>query len=88
MFQIVFKAFKLIMLFMDWINSIPIFHKNITYILKEKISKYILLYINNVLVRGLAIQYKLKNRSYEMYTSNPRIRRFIFKYLTTVNQIL
>jgi len=55
MFQILFRAFRLIMLSIGRVNSVPIFYENITYILKEKISKYILLYINNVLVRELVI---------------------------------
>ena len=73
---------------MGWTNSIPIFHKNITYILKEEILKYTLSYIDDVPVKGLATQYEQKDRTCEILTSNSRIRKFIFKHLNTVNRIL
>ena len=58
------------------------------YILKEKISKYTLLYINNILVKRLATQYEQKNGTYKMFVSNTGIRKFIFEYLYIVNKIL
>jgi len=66
-------------------NSVLIFHENVTYILKEKILKYTLSYINNVSVRGLETWYELKNEIYETLVSNPRIRKFVFEHLTIVN---
>jgi len=56
-----------------------------TYILKEEISKS---YINNVLVRELATQYEQKDGTYETLMNNLRIRKFIFKYLNTMNRRL
>ena len=59
-----------------------------TYILKKEILKYILPYINDVLVRGLITQYEQKDITYEILVSNFRIRKFIFEHLNIVNQIL
>jgi len=59
-----------------------------TYILKKEIPKYILPYIDNVLIRGLETRYKLPDGKVKVLEQNPRIRRFIFEHLETVNRIL
>jgi len=59
MFQTSFGTLRLVIL---PIYSIPIFYKDMTYILKKEILKYTLSYINDVLIRGLITQYKQKDK--------------------------
>lgn len=50
-FQTHFRILKLVILLISWTNSVLIFYEDMTYILKEEILKYILSYIDDVLVR-------------------------------------
>jgi len=47
-FQTSFGALKLVTLPMGWTNSVPIFHDDVTYILRDEIPKYMLPYIDDV----------------------------------------
>jgi hypothetical protein len=53
-FQTLFGVLQLMTLLMGWTNSVPIFHKNITFILHEELPKYTLPYIDDVPIRGPA----------------------------------
>ena len=48
MFQIPFGALRLVTLPMGWMNSVPIFHDDVTYILHQEIPRYTLPYIDDV----------------------------------------
>ena len=60
-FQTPFGVLRLVTLPMGWTNSIPIFHDDVTYILRDKIPKYTLPYIDDVPIRGPATRYKLSD---------------------------
>jgi len=45
-------------------------------------------YIDDVPIRGPATTYKKPDNTLEVLENNPEIRRFIFKYIENVNQIL
>jgi len=47
-FQMPFRALRLVTLPMGWTNSVPIFHDDVTYILRDEIPKYTLPYIDDV----------------------------------------
>jgi len=66
----------------------PIFHNDVTYILKDKIPKYTLPYINDVLIRGPKTRYELLGDRVKTLDKNPGIKRFVFKYLENVYRIL
>ena len=83
-----FGALRLVTLPMGWTNSVPIFHDDVTYILRDEIPKYTLPYIDNVPIRGPDTRYELPNGTVEVLDKNPGIQRFIFKHLGTVNRIL
>ena len=65
-----------------------IFHDDMIYILRDKIPKYILPYIDDVPIRGPKTRYKLPEGGVETLDRNPRIREFMFEHLENVNRIL
>jgi len=58
-FQIPFRALRLVTPPMEWMNLVPIFHDNVTYILRNEIPKYMLPYIDDVPIRGPKTRYEL-----------------------------
>ena len=87
-FQTLFGALRLVTLPMGQMNSVLIFHDDVTYILRDKIPKYTLPYIDDVPIQGPATRYKLSDGTVEVLDKNPGIQRFIFEHLGTVNRIL
>jgi len=69
-------------------NSVPIFHDDVTYILRQEIPRYTLPYIDNVPIRGPETRYELPDGSIETLEQNPEIQKFVFEHLETVNRIL
>ena len=69
-------------------NSGPIFHDNVTYILKDEVLHITILYIDDVPVRGLATWYQKSDGLYETIPDNPGIRRFVWEHMNNVNCIL
>ncbi len=51
-FQTPFGALRLVTLPMGWTNSVPIFHKDVTYILRDEIPAFTEPYIDDVPIRG------------------------------------
>ena len=86
-FQTPFGALRLVTLPMGWTNSVPIFHDDVTAILKPEIPEYTIPYIDDVPVRGPASRYE-KDGSYETIPENSGIRRFIWEHIQSVNRIL
>ena len=72
-FQMPFRALRLVTLPMGWTNSVPIFHDNITYILRDKIPKYTLLYIDDVPIWGPDTRYELPDSTVKVLDKNPGI---------------
>jgi len=87
-FQTSFRALRLVTLPMGWTNLVPIFHDDVTYILRDEIPKYILPYIDDMPIRGPKTRYELPGDGVETLDWNPRIRKFVFEHLGNVNRIL
>jgi len=87
-FQTPFGALRLVTLPMGWTNSVPIFHNDVTYILRDEIPKYMLPYIDDVPIRCPKTRYELPGDRVETLDQNPGIRRFVFEHLVNVNRIL
>jgi len=83
-----FGVLRLVTLPIGWTNSVLIFYDNVTYILRDKIPKYTLPYIDNVSIWGPATRYKLSDSTVKVLDKNPGIQRFIFEHLGMVNRIL
>jgi len=72
-FQTPFGALRLVTLPMGWTNSVPIFHDDVTYILRQEIPRYTLPYIDDVPIRGPETRYELPDGSVETLEQNPGI---------------
>ncbi|KAF7777764.1 hypothetical protein Agabi119p4_3836 [Agaricus bisporus var. burnettii] len=87
-FQTPFGALRLVTLPMGWTNSVPIFHDDVTYILRDEIPEYTMPYIDDVPIRGPKTRYEQKDGSYEVLKGNPGIRRFVYEHMNNTNRIL
>jgi len=87
-FQTPYGALQLVTLSMGWTNSVPIFHDNVTEILKQEIPEYTRPYIDNVPVREPASQYEMSPGNYETIPENNGIQRFVWEHMKNVNRIL
>lgn len=86
-FQTPFGALRLVTLPMGWTNSVPIFHDDVTEILKPEIPEYTIPYIDDVPIKGPSTRYEI-GETYETITDNPGIRRFVWEHMNNVNRIL
>ena len=69
-FQTLYGALRLVTLPMGWTNSVPIFHDNVTAILRAEIPEITIPYIDDVPVQGPALKYEIGPGSMRLY---PRI---------------
>lgn len=86
-FQTPFGAMRLTTLPMGWTNSVPIFHDDVTYILRAEIPHVTQPYIDDVPVRGPASRYVLPSGEEERIPQNPGIRRFVWEHFQDLNRI-
>jgi len=87
-FQTPYSALRLVTLPMGWTNLVPIFHEDVTAILKEEIPEFTTLYIDNVPLRGPSLRYEQPDGTYETIPENKGIRRFVWEHINNVNRIL
>ena len=87
-FQTPFGALRLTTLPMGWTNSVPIFHDDVTHILRPEIPHVTQPYIDDVPVRGPATQYIQENGEPETISDNPGIRRFIWEHFQDLNRVV
>lgn len=87
-FQTPFGAMRLVKLPMGWTNSVPIFHDDVTFILRDEIPHVTIPYIDDVPVRGPATRYETKDGDYERIKENPGIRRFVWEHFQNLNRIV
>ena len=73
---------------MGWINSIPIFHNDVTFILQPKIPDVTVPYIDDVPIRGLANTYVLSNSTEECIATNPGIHCFVWEHFQNINCVV
>ena len=87
-FQTPFGALRLVTLPMGWTNSVPIFHDDVTEILKPEIPEYTIPYIDDVPIRGPVSRFEIKPGVYETIPGNKGIRRFVWEHMNNANRIL
>jgi hypothetical protein len=86
-FQTPYGAMRLTTLPMGWTNSVPIFHDDVTFILRPEIPHVTQPYIDDVPVRGPATRYTLPSGEEERIPQNPGIRRFVWEHFQDLNRI-
>ena len=87
-FQTPYGALRLVTLPMGWTNSVPIFHDDVTFILKEEMPFVTFPYIDDVPLGGPTTRYEDGKGGYETIEGNPGIRRFIWEYFQDVNRVI
>jgi hypothetical protein len=88
MFQAPFGALRLMTLPMGWTNSVPIFHDDVTHILRPEIPHLTIPYIDSVPVKGPCSYYQDSNRAYETIPENTGIRRFVWEHFQGLNRVV
>ena len=73
---------------MGWTNSVPIFHDDVTYILKEEIPDVTIPYIDDVPIKGPKSRYEKSDGTYEMIEENPGIRKFVWEHFQNLNRVV
>ena len=68
-------------------NSVPVFHDDVTYILQPEIPDYTVPYIDDIPLKGPPTRYMRSDRSYETIPANPGIRRFVWEHFQNLNRI-
>jgi hypothetical protein len=74
-FQTLFGALRLVKLPQGWTNSVPVFHDDVTYILRDEIPHITIPYIDDVPIRGPVSRYQNKDGTYETIPENPVSRK-------------
>jgi hypothetical protein len=87
-FQSPYGTLRLITLLMGWMNFMPIFHNDVTYILQPEIPDTIVPYIDDVLIHGPEGRYILPDGTDERIPDNPGIQCFIWEHFKGVNCIV
>lgn len=87
-FQTPFGALRLVKLPMGWTNSVPIFHDDTTYIMKDEIPHVTLPYIDDCAVRGPATRYETEGGGFETIPGNKGIRRFVWEHFENLNRVV
>ena len=87
-FQTPFGALRLVTLPMGWTNSVPIFHDDVTFILKDEIPDVTVPYIDDVPIKGPKSSYILPDGSYERIPENSGIRRFVWEHFQNLNRVV
>jgi len=87
-FQSPFGALRLTTLPMGWTNSVPIFHDDVTHILRPEIPHITVPYIDDVPIKGPRSCYQRDDGTYETIESNPDIRRFVWEHFQGLNRIV
>ena len=87
-FQTPYGPHRLVKLPMGWTNSVPIFHDDVTYILKEEIPHVTIPYVDDVPIKGPKTRYELPDGGYETIPENKGIRRFVWEHMQNVNRVL
>ena len=87
-FQTPFGALRLVTLPMGWTNSVPIFHDDVTFILRPEMPGNVCVYIDDVGVGGPKTRYEDGKGGYEMMPGNSQVRRFMWEYFEILYRVL
>ena len=87
-FQTPFGTLRLTVLPMGWMNSVPIFHDDVTHILQPEIPHTAVPYIDDIPVKGLTSHYILPNGNFKTIPENTGICHFVWEHFQGVNCIV
>ncbi|KAJ3536315.1 hypothetical protein NMY22_g6081 [Coprinellus aureogranulatus] len=87
-FQTPYGAMRLVTLPMGWTNSVPIFHDDVTYILRDEMPDVTWPFLDDVPVGGPPTRYEQSDGSYETIPENKGIRRFVWEQFERLNRVV
>ena len=87
-FQTPFGALRLTTLPMGWTNSVPIFHDDVTHILRPEMPHLTVPYIDDVPIKGPQSYYLNSDGTYETIPENAGIRQFIWEHFQGINHVV
>jgi hypothetical protein len=73
---------------MGWGNSVPIFQANITYILKDKIPKHTIPFLDDASALGPRSRYERPDGTFKTIPENPGICQFVWEHFVTLNRLV
>jgi len=71
-----------------WTRAVPIFHANVTFILKPEIPDPTQPFMDDSTIKGPQTRYETEDSGYKTIPANPQIRRFIWEHVNNVHRIL
>ena len=66
----------------------PVFHEDVTYILRDEIPHVMIPYVDDVPVKGPVSRYKTEGGGYEKIPENSGIRRFVWEHFQNMNRVI
>jgi hypothetical protein len=73
---------------MGWLNSVPIFHADVTYTLQDEIPDVTIPFLDDAPIKGPPTRYEQPDGSYKTHPDNPSIRRFIWEHFQNLNCVV
>lgn len=87
-FQTPLGTLRLTKLPMGWTNSVPVFHGDVVYTLRDEIPQVTVPFIDDAPVLGPASRYELEGGGYETIPENAGIRRFVWEHFQNLNRVV
>jgi hypothetical protein len=81
-------TFRLTSVPMGWLNSVPIFHADVTYTLQDEIPDVTIPFLDDAPIKGPPTRYEQPDGSYKTYPDNPGIHRFVWEHFQNLNRIV
>ena len=69
-------------------GAVAIFHGDILFILKPKISNTAVPFVDNTSIKGPTTRYKTEDGGYKTILANSQIRHFVWEHLNNIHRIL
>ena len=87
-FHTPFGLMRLTKLPMGWTNSVPIFHNDVTYILRDEIPHLTIPFIDDIPVKGPEDAHRTPDGDFERCPENPGIRLFVREHFANLARIV
>ena len=87
-FQTPLGTLRLTSIPMGYMNSVQIFHSDITFLLQEEIPHVTVPFLDDIPVKGPVSRYQLDSGGYETIPENQNIRKFVWEHMQNVNRVV
>ena len=87
-FQTDYGTLRLVSLPMGYTNAVQIQHGNLCFLMKDEYPENASTFVDDINVLGPRSYYKDEKGVEEMFSDNPKIRRWVWEYAITLNRVL